>query len=210
MIRVLVADDHAVVRRGLIDILNDAPDIKAAGEAVSGRDVLQQVQTYPYDVLVLDLSMPGGGGLEVLRELRSAHPSLPVLILSVQPAEQYALRTIKAGAAGYLTKETAPEELVTAIRRIARGDRYITETVATELAAEIGREQQRAPHETLSDREFQVMMLLADGKTVSDIAEHLALSVKTISTYRSRLLNKLDLETTADIIRYAFKHELVE
>lgn len=210
MIRVLVADDHAVVRRGLIDILENAPDMTAAGEAGRAQEVLQQVQRHSYDVLVLDLGMPDGGGMNVLRQLQGTHPSLPILILSVQPADQYALRTIKAGAAGYLTKESAPDELITAIRKIAHGGTYITEAVATHLTAQIGHDHTDTPHERLSDREYEVMMLLAEGQSVSEIAEHLSLSVKTISTYRTRLLDKLNLKSTVDLIRYAFQQNLVE
>ena len=210
MIRVIVADDHAVVRRGVVQILDEAPDLVAAGEASSGRQVLQKVQENDYDVLVLDIGMPDGSGLEVLHQLRTLRPELRVLILSMYPERQYALRALKAGAAGYLTKESAPDELVAAVRRIAQGGKYITQSLAEELTAALVGETEKSPEEILSDREFQVVCMLAEGKTIAGIAEELSLSVKTISTYRSRVLEKLNLSNTAEIIRYAFEHKLVE
>ena len=210
MIRVLVADDHAVVRRGVVQILDEAPDLVAAGEASSGRQVLQKVQENDYDVLVLDIGMPDGSGLEVLHQLRTLRPELRVLILSMYPEKQYALRALKAGAAGYLTKESAPDELVAAVRRIAQGGKYITQSLAEELTAALVGEAEKSPEEILSDREFQVVCMLAEGKTIAGIAEELSLSVKTISTYRARVLEKLNLSNTAEIIRYAFEHKLVE
>jgi DNA-binding NarL/FixJ family response regulator len=210
MIRVLVADDHAVVRRGVVQILDEAPDLVAAGEASTGREVLQQVQENDYDVLVLDIGMPDGSGLEVLHQLRTLRPELRVLILSMYPERQYALRALKAGAAGYLTKESAPDELVAAVRRIAQGGKYITQSLAEELTAALVGEAEQTPEEILSDREFQVVCMLAEGKTIAAIASELALSVKTVSTYRARVLEKLNLSNTAEIIRYAFEHKLVE
>jgi DNA-binding NarL/FixJ family response regulator len=210
MIRVLVADDHAVVRRGVVQILDEAPDLVAAGEASTGREVLLQVQEHDYDVLVLDIGMPDGSGLEVLHQLRTLRPELRVLILSMYPERQYALRALKAGAAGYLTKESAPDELVAAVRRIAQGGRYITQSLAEELTAALVGEAEQSPEQILSDREFQVVCMLAEGKTIAGIASELSLSVKTISTYRARVLEKLDLSNTAEIIRYAFEHNLVE
>lgn len=210
MIRVLVADDHAVVRRGVLQILDEAPDMIAAGEASSGRQVLREVQEHDYDVLVLDIAMPDGSGLEVLEQLRTLKSKLRVLILSVYPERQYAVRALKAGAAGYLTKESAPDELVTAIRKVAQGGKYITRSLAEKLAAELVGETEKPPSEALSDREYQVMRLLAGGKTITEIAAELSLSVKTISTYRARVLDKLNLRNTAEIIRYAFEHGLVE
>ncbi|MFN2158029.1 MAG: response regulator [Anaerolineae bacterium] len=210
MIRVLVADDHAVVRRGVVQILDEAPDLVAAGEASTGREVLQQVQENDYDVLVLDIGMPDGSGLEVLHQLRTLRPELRVLILSMYPERQYALRALKAGAAGYLTKESAPDELVAAVHRIAQGGKYITQSLAEELTAALVGEAEQTPEEILSDREFQVVCMLAEGKTIAAIASELALSVKTVSTYRARVLEKLNLSNTAEIIRYAFEHKLVE
>ncbi len=210
MIRVFVADDHAVVRRGILQILEEAPDMVAVGEAGTGGEVLQAIRKRDYDVLVLDIAMPDGSGLEVLNQLRTLKPDLRVLILSMYPEKQYALRALKAGAAGYLTKESAPDELIAAIRRVAKGGRYITQSLAEKLAAELGSEVEKEPHEVLSDREYQVMTLLAAGKSVTDIAAGLSLSVKTVSTYRARILGKLGLSSTAEIIRYAIERGLVE
>ena len=210
MIRVFVADDHAVVRRGVRQILEDASDMIAAGEASTGREVLQAVRQHDYDVLVLDIAMPDANGLETLRQLRTLKPDLRVLILSMYPERQYAVRALKAGAAGYLTKESAPDELVAAIRKVALGGKYVTQSLAERLAAALGGELGKEPHEALSTREYQVMRLLAAGKTVTDIATELSLSVKTISTYRTRILEKLDLRNTAEIIRYAFERGLAE
>lgn len=209
MIRVLIADDHAVVRRGLRQILEAEPDLVAAAEAGTAREVLRALRRHEVDVLVLDVAMPDGGGLEVLRQLRSLRPELPVLMLSVHGERQYALRVLQAGAAGYLTKDSAPDQLVTALRRVARGERYITPAVAALLVERLKREGV-PPAEALSDREFQVMCLLASGDTVTDIAQDLSLSVKTVSTYRTRILEKLQLESTADIIRYALQHNFVD
>jgi two-component system invasion response regulator UvrY len=210
MIRVLVADDHAVVRRGVVQILDEAPDMIAAGEASTGRQVLNEVQERDFEVLVLDIGMPDGSGLEVLSQLQTLKPELRVLILSMYPEKQYAIRALKAGAAGYLTKESAPGELLTAIRRVAQGGKYITQALAEELAAGLVGETEKPPSESLSDREYQVVRLLARGKTVTEIASELALSIKTISTYRARILEKLNLRNTAEIIRYAFEHDIVE
>jgi DNA-binding NarL/FixJ family response regulator len=209
MIKVLIADDHAVVRRGLAQILEDEADLVIAAEARTAGEVLQAIRENDIDVLVLDIAMPGGGGLEVLRQLQDLLPDLPVLILSVYAEKQYAVRVVKAGAAGYMTKDSIPAELVTAIRRVAQGRRYITPTVASLLAERL--HAGRAPlHEELSDREFQVLRMLAQGRAVTDIAEDLKLSTKTISTYRARILEKLHLDSTAEIIRYALDHNLVE
>jgi len=210
MIRVLVADDHAVVRRGLLQILEEAPDMVAAGEASTGRQVLEVVRENDYDVLVLDIAMPEGGGLEALHQLQSLRPDLPVLILSMHSERQYAERTIRAGAAGYLTKETAPDELIVAIRQVASGGKYVSRSLAEELVTALSGEREAEPHEALSTREYQVMCLLATGKTVKQIASELSLSVKTVSTYRARLLEKLGLASNAEVIRYALERELVE
>ena len=210
MIKVLVADDHAVVRRGLLQILEEVPAIAVAGEASTGRQVLQAVQSERYDVLVLDIAMPDGGGLEVLYQLQTLKPDLPVLILSMYGERQYALRALKAGAAGYLTKESAPDELVTAVLKVAGGGRYVSQSLAEELADALGGELESEPHEALSDREYQVMCLLAAGNTVTEIATQLSLSVKTISTYRARLMTKLNLKNTSEIVRYALQRGLAD
>jgi len=210
MIRVLVADDHAVVRRGVVQILADSPHIVVAGEASCGSEVLRAVRENDYDIVLLDIAMPGGSGLEVLKQLHSLRPDVQVLILSMYPEKQYAMRALRAGAAGYLTKDSAPDELVDAIDRIARGDKYITRSLAQELASELGGNADKELHEALSDREYQVMRLLAAGNSVSEIAAQLSLSVKTVSTYRTRILEKLDLKTTAEIMHYALARGLVE
>jgi DNA-binding NarL/FixJ family response regulator len=209
MIRVLIADDHAVVRRGLLQILEDEPDLTPIGEASTAGEVLAAVRRKAVDVLVLDIAMPGGGGLEVLRQLQAIRPELPVLVLSVHAEKQYAARALKVGAAGYLTKDSAPEELVEAIRRVGGGKKYINPSVAALLAHRLEAPHE-APHAALSDREFQVMCLLASGNAVGDIAEQLSLSAKTVSTYRARILGKLQLDSTAGIIRYALERDLVD
>jgi len=210
MIRVLVADDHAVVRRGVVQILAESPHIVVAGEASCGSEVLRAVRENDYDIVLLDIAMPGGSGLEVLKQLHSLRPDVQVLILSMYPEKQYAMRALRAGAAGYLTKDSAPDELIDAIDRISRGDKYITRSLAQELASELGGNADKELHEALSDREYQVMRLLAAGKSVSEIAAQLSLSVKTVSTYRTRILEKLDLKTTAEIMHYALERGLVE
>jgi DNA-binding NarL/FixJ family response regulator len=210
MIRVLIADDHAVVRRGMVQILGEAPDIVVVGQASTGRQVLEAVRDTNCDVLVLDIAMPEGGGLEVLHQLETLEPDLPILILSMYSEKQYAERTLRAGAAGYLTKEAAPDELITAIRQVAGGGRYISQSLANQLTAVLSGERATEPHQALSTREYQVMCLLASGKTVTQAAAELALSVKTVSTYRSRVLEKLGLTNNAEIVRYALERGLVE
>ena len=210
MIRVLVADDHAVVRRGVIQILSEESDILVAGEASSGQEALQAVQQHRYEVVLLDISLPDRNGLEVLSQLQALNPDLRVLILSVYPEEQYAVRALKAGAAGYLTKESTPDELLIAVRKVASGGKYVSLALAEKLAFLLEEKRPIARHEMLSDREDQVMRLLAAGKTVSEIAETLSLSVKTVSTYRTRILEKLQLSNNAEIMRYALQHGLLE
>ena len=209
MIRILVADDHAVVRRGVLQILEEAADLVVAGEASTGSQVLRLVQENDYDVLVLDVNMPEGSGLEVLYQLRTLRPRVRTLVLTMHPERQFAVRALQAGAAGYLTKESAPDELIAAVRRVAQGGRYITQALAEELAAILVEDTSVSPVERLSDREFQVMRLLATGKTISEIAAELCLSVKTVSTYRARILEKMNLRNTAEIIRCALEHGVV-
>ena len=210
MIRVLVADDHAVVRRGVIQILDDAPDLTVAGQANSGHEVLHMVRTGAYDVLLLDVALPDLNGIEVLKQAREVRPELRILMLSMYPEEQYALRSLRAGASGYLTKESAPDDLVAAIRKVAGGGNYVSPALAERLASRVKREEERPLHERLSDREYQVMVALSSGRTVSEIAADISLSVKSISTYRSRILEKLELKNTAEIVRYALEHRLGE
>src|SRR5207253_4457687 len=208
--RVLVCDDHPIVRRGLREILEKAGAPVTVGEAASAAEGLALARKQSWDTVVLDITMPGRSGLALLKELKSERPHVPVLVLSVHPAEQYAVRVLRAGASGYLTKESAPEELLTAIRHIVRGGRYISPSVGETLADDLGRPADQLPHHGLSDREFEIMRRLAAGKRVSEIADQLHLSVKTVSTYRARVLRKLNLRTTADIMRYALKHGLVD
>jgi len=209
-IRVLIADDHAVVRKGLQQIISETSDIVVAGEAVSGTEVLEKVSSNEFNVVLLDISMPGMNGIEVLKILRRDFPLLPVLILTMYPEEQFATRALQAGAAGYLTKESAPTELVKALYKVAGGGRYISASLAEHLAEFMDATLPRSPHEKLSNREFEVMRRIADGRTVSEIATELDLSVKTVSTYRTRIMEKLKLKSTPDIIRYALKHHLAD
>jgi DNA-binding NarL/FixJ family response regulator len=209
MTRVLIADDHAVVREGLKRIVEENPDMEVAGEAGNGHEVLEFARRCECDLVLLDLGMPGKDGLDTLKELKLVRPHLPVLVLSVYPEEQYAVRLLRAGAAGYLTKESAPEELVAAIRKVSKGGRYVSAALAEQLAVLLGSGSDRPPHETLSDREFRVMVMLASGKTASEVADELCLSVKTISTYRSRALRKMNMRNNAEFSFYAVKHGLL-
>ena len=209
MIRVLIADDHAVVREGLKQIVSETPDMTVAGEAGNGHEVLEFVRKRECDLVLLDLAMPGKDGLDALRELKALKPHLPVLVLSVYPEEQYAVRLLRAGASGYLTKESAPEELVAAIRKVSKGGRYVSEALGEQLAFLLGSATDRPPHEALSDREFHVMIMLASGKTASEVADALCLSVKTVSTYRARALQKMHMKNNAEFSFYAVKHGLL-
>jgi two-component system invasion response regulator UvrY len=208
MIKVLIADDHAIVRKGLRQILSETSDILVSGEASSGPEVLKKTGKQSYDVVVLDISMPGLSGLDVLKQLKARKDSPPVLILSIYPEDQYAIRVLKSGAAGYLTKESAPDTLIEAIRRAASGRKYITPSLGEKLAEELNQGLGRSPHEILSDREFQVMKKIAEGKTTHEIAEDLHISEKTVSTYRSRIMDKMKLKKPAEIIRYVLQSGL--
>ncbi|GAB6271016.1 MAG: response regulator transcription factor [Smithellaceae bacterium] len=209
-IRILIADDHPIVRAGFKQVLSDTPDLVVADEAGNGQEVLQYLKKKKYDVVLLDISMPGKSGLEILKELKTDYPQLPVLILSIYPEEQYAIRALRAGASGYLTKASAPNELISAIRKISAGGRYISASLAEKLATYLNADMTKSPHETLSDREHQVMRLIASGKTVSQIAESLNLSVKTISTYRAHVLEKMKMKNNAEITLYAVQNKLVQ
>jgi len=204
-----VADDHAIVREGLKQIVADSPDMVVAGEAVDGQEVLEQVRKEHWDLILLDLSMPGRSGIDTLKDLKTEKPKLPILVLSMYPEEQYAIRALKAGAAGYLTKESAPEELIEAIRKVSQGSKYISASLAESLASHVERNSDKPAHETLSDREYQVMLMIASGKTVTEIANELSLSVKTISTNRVRALRKMGMKNNAEFTYYAIKHGLV-
>ena len=209
MLRILLADDHAVVRQGIKQILAEAFTQATFGEAQNTHDLLELVGNERWDIVVLDLTMPGGNGLEALKQIKHDHPRLPVMILSMFPADQYAVRTIRAGAAGYLNKESAPEELVQAIRKILQGGEYISASVADELVLHARHEEDQPLHKRLSDREFQVLCLIASGKVIKEISTELALSAKTISTYRARLLDKMNMKTNADLTQYAIRNGLV-
>ena len=209
-LRVLIADDHPIVRRGLREILAAETRIAEVIEAAHPQQVLDLANTSACDVVVLDLGLPGRGGLEVLKDLRRDHPRLPVLILSMQPEEQYAVRALRAGAAGYLTNDAAPAKLIEAIHKLTTGGRYVSPAVAEQLAAGLTSDVTKPPQELLSDREYQVLRLIASGKTVGDIAEQLSLSVKTISSYRARILEKMGMSNNAELMLYAITNKLVD
>ena len=210
MIKILIADDHKLVRKGLSQILLDTPNVEVVDEAGNGKETIDKISNNEYDLVLLDIALPGRSGIDVLKQLRCIKPNLPVLILSMYPEEQYAVRSLRAGASGYLTKESAPEELIDAINRISKGRKYISSTLAERLAFEIEVNSDKALHETLSDREYQVLCMIASGRTVGEIADILSLSVKTISTHRSRILRKMGMKNNAQIIRYAIKLGLVD
>lgn len=210
MIQVLVADDHPLLRSGLRHVLEQEPDFGKPGEAGDSEQVLEKLEERSWDVLVLDIAMPGRNGLETLSEIRKRRPGLPVLILSMHSEEQYAIRAIKAGASGYLTKNNAATELVRAIRRILSGKKYVSPALAEVLAHLIESGEQRPPHEALSDREYHLVCAIASGKSVSQIAEETSLSVKTVSTYRARALEKMNMRTNAELTRYAIRNGLVD
>lgn len=203
-------DDHAVVRRGLKQILASEFHTAQFGEAGNAQEAINRIWREVWDVVVLDISMPGRSGLEVLEVSQRSHPRLPVLVLSMHPEDQFAVRVLKLGAAGYMTKESAPDELVGAVKKVMAGGRYVSAALAEKMAAYLHVDTQRAPHEHLSNREFQVLQLLASGRTASEIATELSLSVKTISTYRSRLLEKLNMKSTAELMHYAIENRLVK
>ncbi len=209
MLRILVADDHPIIRRGLRQTIAETSDMVVADEASNGWEVLSKVRATQYDVVLLDISMPGSSGVDIVRQLKNERPRLPVLILSIHPEEQYAVRALRAGASGYLTKESAPEELIAAIRKVSTSGKYVSSSLAERLASDLESGDEQLPHRTLSDREYQVMCMIALGKTVTEIAEGLSLSVKTISTYRSRILEKMKMKNNAELTYYAVKNRLV-
>lgn len=209
MIRILVADDHAVVRQGVVQILADVKDMAVKDEAQNGAETLEKVLHNVYDVVLLDISMPGRSGLEILEDIKAQRPKLAVLILSMHPEEQYAVRALRAGASGYLTKASAPQELIGAIRKVASGGKYVTASLAEKLADELESDAEKLPHERLSNREHEVMLMLASGKSVSDVAGELCLSVKTISTYRTRIMSKMEMKKNAELTLYAVHNKLI-
>ena len=210
MIRVLLADDHAIVRAGLKEILADTGDIEVAGEAANGQEVLARVSAQDFDIAVLDLSMPGRNGIELIKLVKAEKPKLRILVLSMHSEEQYAVRALKAGASGYLSKEGAADQLVAAIRRIAGGGAYVTPETAERLALGAAPRAEAAAHTLLSDREFQVFRMIARGASVGEIARELSLSVKTISTHKTRIMDKMGLANQAELIRYALEHKLLD
>lgn len=210
MIQILIADDHAIIRRGLKQIIEEGGEMRVVAEAESGIDALRKIRQIECDVVLLDISMPDMSGIDVLKQIHAERPQLPILILSIYPEDQYATRLIKAGAAGYMTKESVPSEVVKALLHVAGGKKYISPVVAEILASQLGTDEEKLPHQTLSDREYQIFLLLASAKAVSEIADILALSVKTVSTYRGRVLEKMRLKNNAELMRYAVDNQLTQ
>jgi DNA-binding NarL/FixJ family response regulator len=208
MIRVLLADDHAIVRSGLKQILESDPDIKVVCEAGNGTEAVEFVRNNTIDIVVMDITMPGRNGLDALKDIKRIDMALPVLVLSMHPQEQYAVRVLRAGAAGYITKESAPDELVTAIKKAYHGGKYISTEVAELLAVHVERGDNAEPHKLLSDREFEVFILIGQGKSLTEIGEELSISVKTVSTYRTRIIEKTGISTNSSITRYCVQHSL--
>ncbi len=208
MTKVLIVDDHSIVREGLKQIISEISDIVVTGEAGNGQEALEMVWKHSYDVILLDISMPGRSGLDILKQIKSEKPAIHVLILSVFPEEQYAIRALKAGASGYLTKESTPKELVNAIRKVSGGKKYVSSSLAERLASHLEVKAEDALHVSLSDREYEVLCMIASGKQVTEIAETLLLSVKTVSTYRTRLLEKMGMKNNAQLTHYAISNKL--
>lgn len=209
MIKILIADDHTVVRKGLRQILVEEFPDALIEEVPDGAELMKKVIKGSWDLIISDLSMPGKNGLEALQEIKQLHPNLPVLILSIHPEEQYAIRVLKAGASGYLKKDTAPDELVDAVQRILQGKKYITLSIAEKLAANLDQDSEKKLHETLSDREFNVFKMIAAGKSISEVAEILSLSVTTVSTYRARIMTKMSMKNNANLTLYAIQNDLI-
>jgi DNA-binding NarL/FixJ family response regulator len=209
MIEIMIADDHAIVRAGLKQCINDTKDIIVKDEASNGDEAFNKIIQNDYDVILLDLSMPGRNGLDIIKEVKNQKPKVKILVLTIHPEEQYAMRVLKAGASGYLTKESAPQELISAIRKVALSGRYISPSLAEKLVFEIEDKKEKSIYRTLSDREYQVLCMTATGAKLDNIAAELSISVKTVSSYRSRVLRKLNLHSTAELIRYAIDNQLV-
>ena len=210
MIRALISDDHAVVRRGVRELLAESPEAITTGEASTGQETLERIRSEQWDVVVLDINLPDGNGLDFLQQVKGEFPRLPVLILTMYAEEQFAMRALRAGASGYITKQGAPEELIGAIRKVVGGGRYVSPALAERLVLLADPNSARPPHEALSDREFQVFRMLASGRTVSEAGEALHLSVKTVSTYRTRILTKMSLRTNAELTVYAVRNGIIE
>ncbi|HYE56075.1 MAG TPA: response regulator transcription factor [Chitinophagaceae bacterium] len=209
MLKILIADDHAIIRKGLKQILLEAYPSAMIEEAGDAEAVIKKTISQEWDIVICDLSMPGRSGLDVVQHVKQNFPKLPVLILSIHPEEQYAIRALRSGAAGYLSKDAATEELVKAVQRVLQGRKYISAFLAEKMATELDQDTKKPPHQTLSDREFHVFKLIAEGKAVSEIAEQLSLSTTTVSTYRSRILSKMDMKSNAELIRYALENNLL-
>lgn len=210
MISVLITDDHPVVRQGIKQILESCKEINNIDEAQDGSHCLNKIITNDYNVVLLDISMPGRSGLELLKDIKKIKPGIAVLMLSIYPEEQYALRALKTGASGYLTKSSAPEELITAVIKASQGGKYITQSLAEAIANEFDKDEEKPLHDTLSDRELEVMCLMAKGMSAKEIAVKMSISPKTVSTYRERILTKMNMNSTTEIIRYAIKNDLVD
>ena len=208
-IKVLVVDDHAIIRKGVIQLLRDTEDMEVVAEAQNGAEALQLIRDNPYSVVLLDISMPGEHGIDVLIKIKDLKPNLPVLMLSMYPEDQYAIRSLKAGAAGYINKQDALSQMVIAIRQVSTGRKYISSELAVQLAENLTHQNHDLPHQTLSHREYQTLCLIASGKKLSEIAETMILSAKTVSVYRARLLEKMKMRTNAELIHYAITHHLV-
>ena len=209
MLRFLIADDHAIIRKGLKQILAEEYPLAFIDEVSDAEAVFKKAVSDEWDIIISDLSMPGRSGLDVVRDMKQNFPKIPVLILSIHPEEQYGIRVLKAGAAGYLSKEAATHELINAVKRVLQGRKYISASIAEKMADELDQDSSKPPHETLSDREFHVFKLLAEGKGISEIADSLSLGITTVSTYRSRILSKMNLKTNADLTRYALEIKLI-
>ncbi len=209
MTNILIADDHPIVRRGLKQILSEHPEVTSFGEAQNSEEVLSLLDGKDWDLVLLDLKMPGAEGLDLLRQVRQLRPKLPILVISMHPEDQYAMRVLRLGAAGYMAKESAPEELLKAIEQISNGQKYVSPQLGAQLAAQLDKGMSKPKHQALSDREYQVMCLIASGKTPTEIAEDLSLSVKTVSTYRARILEKMEMKTNAELMHYAMRERIV-
>ncbi len=209
MINVLVIDDHSIIRKGIKQLFDDTPDIRVTGDAASGAEALSLLRENRYHVILLDISMPGENGLEVLKKIRGHHPDVPVVILSMYPEDQYAIRSLKSGAAGYLNKQGSLSQLTAAVRQVASGKKFISPETAMQLAENLTQRQNDLPHQLLSNREYQTLCLIASGKRLSEIAQIMSLSAKTVSVYRARLLEKMSLRTNAELVHYAITHQLV-
>jgi two-component system, NarL family, invasion response regulator UvrY len=210
MVKILIADDHSLIREGLKKILKTAPEMTVIAEAGDAREVIQNLKNHEIDIVVLDISLPGKNGLDLLKDIKTEYPRLPVLMLSMHPEDRFAVRALKAGASGYVTKETASEELITAIRKVMQGRKHVSAEFAEKLAFKLDDNTDKPVHELLSDREFQVMRLIAAGRTVRQISEELFLSMSTVNTYRARILEKMKIKTDAELIRYAIENQLID